>query len=90
MLKKLWIRAFAKVARKNADVNISFVKLSVLFDVFIEVVIALIFAMVVFFGGWFALSFINGTPVILFGHAIELKADKLIEFIGYLDILFGQ
>jgi ATP-binding cassette subfamily B protein len=81
------IRAFAKVARKNADVNISFVKLSVLFDVFIEVVIALIFAMVVFFGGWFALSFINGTPVILFGHAIELKADKLIEFIGYLDIL---
>ncbi len=81
------IRAFAKVARKNADVNISFVKLSVLFDVFIEIVIALIFAMVVFFGGWFALSFINDTPVILFGHAIELKADKLIEFIGYLDIL---
>ena len=81
------IHAFAKVARKNADVNISFVRLSVIFDVFIEVIIALIFAVVLGFGGWFVISYINDVPVKLFGYAIEISPDKLVEFIGYLDIL---
>ena len=81
------IHAFAKVARKNADVNISFVRLSVVFDVFIEVIIALIFACVTAFGSWFVWACINNEPVVIFNHAIEITAPKLITFIGYIDIL---
>ena len=81
------IHAFAKIAKKNADANISFVRLSVLFDVFIEVIISLIFTFVLVFGGWFTWSFINGQAIAIMGHEIDLTADKLVEFIGYLDIL---
>ena len=81
------IHAFAKIAKKNADTNISFVRLSVLFDVFIEVIISLIFTFVLVFGGWFVWSFINGSPIPIFGYEVNLTADKLVVFIGYLDIL---
>ncbi len=81
------IHAFAKVARKNADVNISFARLSVIFDVFIEVIIALIFTCVTAFGSWFVWAVITGNPVVIFNHPIEITASKLITFIGYMDIL---
>ncbi len=79
------IHAFAKVARKNADKNISFARLSVIFDVFIEVIISLIFAFVLAFGGYFVYCGFNGINP--FGLDIDLSAPKLIEFVGYLDIL---
>ena len=81
------IHAFAKVARKNADVNVSFARISVIFDVFIEIIIVLILAITMLFGGWFAYSFIHGSPIVMFGGAIELTAAKLTTFIGYFDIL---
>ena len=81
------IHAFAKIAKKNADTNISFVRLSVIFDVFIEVIISLIFTFVLAFGGWFTWSFIKGQAIPIFGYEVNLTADKLIEFVGYLDIL---
>ena len=81
------IHAFAKIAKKNADANVSFVRLSVLFDVFIEIIISLIFTSVLAFGGWFAWSFINGQAIPIFGHEVNLTADKLVVFTGYLDIL---
>ena len=81
------IHAFAKVARKNADVNVSFARLSVIFDVIIEVIIALIFAGVTGFGGWFVWACINGQPIYVFGNAVDLSASKLITFIGYVDLL---
>ena len=79
------IHAFAKVAKKNADKNISFARLSVIFDVFIEVIISLIFAFVLAFGGYFVYCGFNGINP--FGLDIDLSAPKLIEFVGYLDIL---
>ena len=81
------IHAFAKIAKKNADTNISFARLEVIFDVFIEIIISLIFTFVLAFGGWFVWSFIKGQAVPIFGHEVNLTADKLIEFVGYLDIL---
>ena len=81
------IHAFAKVARKNADVNISFARISVIFDVFIEVIIVLIISITMLFGGWFVYSFVRNEPIIMFGGAIELTAAKLTTFIGYIDIL---
>ena len=81
------IHAFAKVARKNAEVNVSFARLSVIFDVFIEIIIASIFAIATGVGGYFVWSYLHGETVILFGQPIELQAHVVIEFIGYLDIL---
>ena len=74
------IHAFAKVAKKNADVNVSFARLSVIFDVFIEVIIALIFTFALLFGGYVVLQFTDP----------NIRAEEvgnLITFIGYLDIL---
>ena len=81
------LHAFAKIARKNKDVNVDFVRLSVLFDVLISVIIALITAIILGFGGWFVYSFTTGTPVNIFGYEIEFTAGELVTFIGYFDLL---
>ena len=81
------IHAFAKVAKKNANVNVSFARISVIFDVFIEVIIVLVFSFTMLFGGWFVYSFVRNEPIVLFGGAIEMTAAKLTTFIGYIDIL---
>ena len=81
------IHAFAKVARKNADVNVSFARISVIFDVFIEVIIVLVFSIIMLFGGWFVYSFVRNEPIILLGGGVQLTAAKLTTFIGYIDIL---
>ncbi len=81
------LHAFAKVARKNRDANISFARTSVLFDVLIELIIATIMSMLIGFGSWFVFSYATGTPVMIFGHTIELSAGQLITFIGFFDIL---
>ena len=81
------IHAFAKVAKKNRDTNISFVRVSVLFDVIIELIIAAIMSMILGFGAWFVYSFAVSSPVVIFGHAVELSAGDLITFIGYFDTL---
>ncbi|HHT66773.1 MAG TPA: ABC transporter ATP-binding protein [Erysipelotrichaceae bacterium] len=81
------IQSFAKVAKKNADANISFARAYMIINVLIETIVALVFSMVLLFGGWFAWAFIRGEPVVIFGYEMSLEPDKLIEFIGYLDIL---
>lgn len=81
------IHAFAKVARKNADVNISFAKLSVICDVVIEIIIALMLAIVLLFGGWFVYLFNHDMTLEIFGYQEVIEASDLITFIGYMDIL---
>lgn len=81
------ILAFGKIAKKNKDVNISFVKTNVIFSVFIEVIIVTIMCLMLGFGGYFVYSFVSGNPVVLFGRAVEMSPGLLIEFIGYFDYL---
>lgn len=81
------IIAFNKIARKNKDVNISFVRTNVIFSVFIEIIIVTIMCLMLGFGGYFVYSFISGNPIVLFGRAIEMSPGLLIEFIGYFDYL---
>lgn len=81
------IHAFAKIAKKNANVNISFARLSVIFDVIIEIIIALMMAIALIFGGWFVYAFNHESAITLFGVTEEITPDKLIVFIGYMDIL---
>ena len=79
------ILAFSKVARRSQKIEIDAARVSVGFDVAIEVLIALCFAVILGFGGWFVLAAVQGTPIVILNHEIYLSAGKLVEFTGYFD-----
>ena len=84
------IRAFAKVAAKDKDVNVNFVRISVIFDVVIEVLLSLITVLILMFGGYLVYLTVNGMNFTWFGLNISmvenpLKAGTLVEFYGYFD-----
>ena len=81
------IKAFAKIAKRNKDVNIDFVKTSVLFDVLIEVICGIVFTLLIGIGGYFVYCLSTGNPVVLFGSTVDLTAGKLVTFIGYFENL---
>ena len=81
------LHKFAKVAKKDRNVNISFVRYSVLFDVAISIIIAAINALVMGLGGYMVYCSVTGNPLIIFSHTIILDSDRLVTFLGYIDIL---
>ena len=81
------LHAFAKLARKDKDINISFARLSIAFDVCIEVIITLVVSIIMGFGGWFVYAFVTNNPVVIFAHPIKLSLGQLITFMGYFDLL---
>ncbi len=81
------LHAFAKVARRNRDENISFVRVSVLFDVIISVIIGVCMAALLALGGYFVRRLAGGTPAVIFGHEMNLTAGGVVTFIGYFDTL---
>lgn len=81
------IHQFAKIAKKNQDTNIDFVRVSVIFDIIISLIIAIIMAILLGFGGWFVYSFATNNQVVIWGHEIALEAGDLVTFLGYFDIL---
>lgn len=81
------LHAFAKIARKNKDTNISFARISVIFDVLIEIIIAAIMALILGFGGYAVYSVVTNNPLIIFGHEIIMDAGKLVTFVSYFDLL---
>lgn len=81
------IKAFKKVAQKNADKNLEFARLHIVFDVCIELIIGLVISVLLGVGSYFVYCYVKGTPAILFGHTIRLTAGELTTFIGYADIL---
>ncbi|MGM9970865.1 MAG: ABC transporter ATP-binding protein [Anaeroplasmataceae bacterium] len=81
------IHYFSKIVKKNKDANVAYAKMSVLFDVIIEILIALIMCLLLGFGGYFVYSYINNDAVIVFGHTIELTSGELVSFLGYYESL---
>lgn len=81
------LHAFAKIAKNCKDINIRFARMSVLFDVLIEIIITLELAFVLGFGGWFIYAFAVGSPIILFGISIDITVGQLVQFVGYIDLL---
>ena len=81
------LHAFAKAAKKDKDVNVDFARISVLFDSAIGVIIAVIFAIIMGFGGWFVYSFATGNNIVILGHTLDLKPGELVTFTGYFDLL---
>ena len=81
--EKQQIHNFRKLAEKNRDANVKFTFISVFFDVLIEVIIALVAAIILGFGGWFVYGTITGSPINIFGVDIILEAGPLVTFQGY-------
>lgn len=81
------IHRFSKIAKKNQETNIDFVKVSVLFDNIISILIALIMTIILAVGGLFVYNSVSGSPVIILNHKINLNAGELITFLGYFEIL---
>lgn len=83
----LQIHRFAKVAKRNKDTNISFVKVSVAFDVIISLIIALIMSLLMGLGGFFVYKSVTGSPLVVGNHTIDMSAGNLVTFMGYFDTL---
>lgn len=81
------LHTFAKIARKVEGEEVNFVRLSVIFDVLIEIIIALVMSLLLGIGGWLVYSTVTGNPISLFGHEVILTADKLVVFITYFTSL---
>ena len=81
------LHSFAKLAKRDKEVNISFARLSVLFDTSISVIIVIIICVVIGFGGWFVYGTVTETLIVIFGHTIKLSAGQLVTFTGYFDLL---
>lgn len=81
------LHAFAKVARRNRDESVSFVRVSVLFDVIISIIIGVCMAALLALGGYFVWRLTGGAPAVIFGHEMDLTAGGVVTFIGYFDTL---
>lgn len=78
------IRAFSKVAHLNNDVNVKFALVSVSFDIVVEIVIGILFAVILGFGGYLA---ITNSSLIFLGIQFSLDGPDLVRLIGYFDEL---
>lgn len=81
------LHAFAKICKENKDVNINFVKVSVIFDALIQVICSLIVVFILGFGSWLVYSTVKQEPINIFGKDILFSAGNLVTFIGYFEIL---
>ena len=81
------LHAFAKVAKDNKDVNVNFVRIVNIFDIIIEIIIAMVFAMIIWVGAYFVyLTSQGGTPV-LFGMSFKFSAKDMVTMLGYFDMI---
>ncbi|MBR5341895.1 MAG: ABC transporter ATP-binding protein [Erysipelotrichaceae bacterium] len=81
------LKAFSKVAKENSEKNLEFAKLSIRFDVYIEMIIGVTFCLLMGLGAYFVYLTSIGTPFVLFNHTITLTAATLTTFVGYVDTL---
>ena len=81
------LHACAKIIRKNKNANLSYARMTVIFDCIISLIIALITAIILGVGGYFVYCTVTGNPAVIFSHTIEMSAGNLITFLGYFDIM---
>ena len=81
------LHAFAKVAKENKDANVTFIRIMNIFDVIIEVIIALVFAMIIWVGAYFVYLTSNGGTPVLFGMSFTFTAKDMVTMLGYFDMI---
>ena len=80
-------KAFSKVANEQKEKNLEFARLSMKFDVYIELIIGVLITIVLLCGSIFIYQNSINKPIVLFDYAIKLSAGELITFLGYVDIM---
>lgn len=81
------LHAFAKIVRKNRNANLSYARMTVIFDCLITLIIALITAIILGVGGYFVYCTVTGDPAVIFSHTVEMSAGNLVTFLGYFDTM---
>lgn len=81
------LHAFAKVARHSKDVNISFARVSAIFDAIIGAIIMMVLALIIGFGGYFVYKYVSNEPAVVLGHTVNLTAGQMITFSGFFETL---
>ena len=81
------IHAFAKIARKNRDVNFQFGKFEATVGAVIDIIIYLTAGLSLGFGGYFIYQAFIGEPINIFGTPIDITIGQLVEFLTYFDLL---
>ena len=81
------LHAFAKVAKENQDANITFIRIANFFDIIIELIIALVFAMIIWVGSYFVYQTSQGITPVLFGMSFTFEAKDLVTMLGYFDMI---
>lgn len=81
------LHGFAKIVKKNKDANISYARLTVLFDCLISLIIAVITAVILGVGGYFVYGAATGSPAVIFGHEVKMTAGNLVTFLGYFETM---
>lgn len=77
----------AKIVRKNRDANLSYARMTVIFDCIISLIIALITAIILGVGGYFVYCSVTGNPVVIFSHTVNISAGNLVTFLGYFETM---
>lgn len=81
------LHGFAKIVKKNKEANISYARLTVLFDCLISLIIAVITAVILGVGGYFVYGAATGSPAVIFGHEVKMTAGNLVTFLGYFETM---
>ena len=80
---------FAKVAKRNKDVNVKFARIEIVFDIIIELLIAAMFVTIIGFGGYLVYRSVNADPFIFiigsYSYTANLKVGEMVTFVGYLE-----
>ena len=77
----------AKIVRKNKDANLSYARMTVVFDCIISLIIALITAIILGVGGYFVYCSVTGNPIVIFSHTVDMSAGSLLTFFGYFETM---
>ena len=81
------LEAFSNVAKDQSERNLDFAKHSIKFDVYIEIIIGVLFTSTLLAGSYFIYKCSINDPVTLFNYTIILKTGDLVTFIGYIDAI---
>lgn len=78
---------FSKIARKNEKADINLGLLNIGFDICIEIIIAVVTAMIIGLGGFFVYSTVKDGGFEVGNYIVKLDASKLVVFLGYFNNL---
>lgn len=76
------IHRFAKIAKHNKDIDISFARISVALDVSIELIINLIIVALVSIGTWLIFKVSTGSPFVFFGQEMKITTGGLVKIVA--------